>query len=239
MSSSSPGTMMEATNSSRSTWTRVSSFPSPRWNASHAATRALVVLATEGGLSLRLQHDESGAQKRPPKSGASLVRSGYSRADAERLARALSERHERKQSRSHAPSLFKDVPVIYGFSSVAPLGPTAASFLGRYFQSAELGRSAAAVQAPAAQSVFRSLIGCRQRVERPGPTDGVPAGRLPLFRRSIIARAEARFCPSAPRPRDGGRCACSWTASSNILRRLARRPASACGFASAREDRTR
>jgi hypothetical protein len=32
--------------------------------------------------------------------------------------------------------IFKDVPVIYGFSSVAPLGPTAASFLDRYFQSA-------------------------------------------------------------------------------------------------------
>ena len=32
--------------------------------------------------------------------------------------------------------VFKDVPVIYGFSSVAPLGPTAAGLLNRYFQSA-------------------------------------------------------------------------------------------------------
>jgi hypothetical protein len=31
--------------------------------------------------------------------------------------------------------IFKEVPVIYGFSSKAPLGPTAASLLNRYFQS--------------------------------------------------------------------------------------------------------
>ncbi|TMH46081.1 MAG: hypothetical protein E6H60_15245 [Betaproteobacteria bacterium] len=31
--------------------------------------------------------------------------------------------------------IFKDVPVIYGFSSKAPVGPTAASMLDRYFQS--------------------------------------------------------------------------------------------------------
>ncbi len=67
--------------------------------------------------------------------GRSLVRSGYSRADAERLSRALSTRHE-GSSRDRMRLIFKDVPVIYGFSSVAPLGPTAASVLGRYFQSA-------------------------------------------------------------------------------------------------------
>jgi hypothetical protein len=67
--------------------------------------------------------------------GRSLVRSGYSRADAERLSRALSARHG-ESSRDRMRLIFKDVPVIYGFSSVAPLGPTAASFLDRYFQSA-------------------------------------------------------------------------------------------------------
>jgi hypothetical protein len=35
--------------------------------------------------------------------------------------------------------IFKDVPEIYGFSSVAPLGPVAASLLNRYFQSAGVG----------------------------------------------------------------------------------------------------
>jgi hypothetical protein len=67
--------------------------------------------------------------------GRSLVRSGYSRADAERLSRALSARHG-ESSRDRMRLIFEDVPVIYGFSSVAPLGPTAASLLDRYFQSA-------------------------------------------------------------------------------------------------------
>jgi len=80
--------------------------------------------------------------------GRSLVRSGYSRADAERLSRALSARHG-ESSRDRMRLIFKDVPVIYGFSSVAPLGPTAASFLGRYFQSAgtgEIGSSRASAR---------------------------------------------------------------------------------------------
>ncbi len=65
----------------------------------------------------------------------SLVRSGHSRADAERLARALSSRHG-ESSRDRMREVFKDVPAIYGFSSVAPLGPTAAGLLQRYFQTA-------------------------------------------------------------------------------------------------------
>src|SRR5437660_3647692 len=70
--------------------------------------------------------------------GRSLIRSGHSRAEADRLSRALSARHG-ESSRDRMRLIFKDVPVIYGFSSVAPLGPTAASFLGRYFQSAGTG----------------------------------------------------------------------------------------------------
>ena len=34
--------------------------------------------------------------------------------------------------------IFTDVPVIYGFSSVAPLGPAAATLLGRYLQASSL-----------------------------------------------------------------------------------------------------
>ncbi len=70
--------------------------------------------------------------------GRSLVRSGHSRADADRLSRALSARHG-ESSRDRMRLIFKDVPVIYGFSSVAPLGPTAAFFLDRHFQSAGTG----------------------------------------------------------------------------------------------------
>jgi hypothetical protein len=70
--------------------------------------------------------------------GRSLVRSGYSRADADRLSRALSARHGESR-RDRMRLIFKDVPAIYGFSSVAPLGPTAAFFLDRHFQSAGTG----------------------------------------------------------------------------------------------------
>ena len=70
--------------------------------------------------------------------GRSLVRSGHSRADAERLSRALSARHG-ESSRDRMRLIFKDVPVVYGFSSVAPLGPTAASILRRHFQSSGTG----------------------------------------------------------------------------------------------------
>jgi hypothetical protein len=66
--------------------------------------------------------------------GRSLARSGYSRVDADRLARALNARHG-ESSRDRMRLIFKDVPVIYGFSSKAPVGPTAASMLDRYFQS--------------------------------------------------------------------------------------------------------
>jgi hypothetical protein len=67
--------------------------------------------------------------------GRSLVRSGHSPADAMQLSRALSTRHG-ESSRDRMRQIFKDVPAIYGFSSVAPLGPTAASLLNRQFQSA-------------------------------------------------------------------------------------------------------
>ena len=64
----------------------------------------------------------------------SFVREGRSPTEADRLARQLNL--ERGQSsRDRMRMVFKDVPVIYGFSSAAPLGPTAASSLARVFQS--------------------------------------------------------------------------------------------------------
>ncbi len=64
----------------------------------------------------------------------SLVRAGYSHADAERLAHKLDQRHG-ESSRDRMRRIFMNVPVIYGFSSVAPLGPTAGTLLGRYLHS--------------------------------------------------------------------------------------------------------
>ena len=64
----------------------------------------------------------------------SLVRSGHSKADAAQLSRLLNDRHA-ESNRDRMRNIFKDVPVIYGFSSKAPLGPSAATVLQRYFQS--------------------------------------------------------------------------------------------------------
>ena len=68
----------------------------------------------------------------------SLIRSGYSSADAERMSQMLSERHG-ESNRDRMRLIFKDVPVIYGFSSKAPLGATAGPMLDRYFQSGSGG----------------------------------------------------------------------------------------------------
>jgi hypothetical protein len=63
----------------------------------------------------------------------SLVREGHSRQEAERQLRSWNAEHG-ESSRDRMRLVFKDVPVIYGFSSVAPLGPIAASTLSRYFR---------------------------------------------------------------------------------------------------------
>ena len=72
-----------------------------------------------------------------PEVGRSLVRAGHSPADADRLARTLGQRHG-ESSRDRMRRIFMNVPVIYGFSSVAPLGPAAATLLGRYLQSSSI-----------------------------------------------------------------------------------------------------
>jgi hypothetical protein len=64
----------------------------------------------------------------------SLVRSGHSPADADRLSRQLASLHG-ASSRDRMRLIFDDVPVIYGFSAKAPVGPVAASMLGGYFRS--------------------------------------------------------------------------------------------------------
>ncbi|HEX6793678.1 MAG TPA: hypothetical protein VF304_07470 [Casimicrobiaceae bacterium] len=69
----------------------------------------------------------------PEEIARTLVQSGHSPADAERLARAMSPRFA-DSSRDRMRHIFRNVPAIYGFSSVAPLGPLAATYLDRYFQ---------------------------------------------------------------------------------------------------------
>ena len=63
----------------------------------------------------------------------SLVREGHSLKDAEKHLRALNADHG-ESSRDRIRQVFRNVPVIYGFSAVAPLGPVAASTLDRFFR---------------------------------------------------------------------------------------------------------
>ncbi len=71
----------------------------------------------------------------------SLQRAGQSSAAAERQAALLSERYG-QSNRDRLRHIFKGVPVLYGFSSKAPLGRTAGPLLERYFQSAPVGEVA-------------------------------------------------------------------------------------------------
>jgi hypothetical protein len=64
-----------------------------------------------------------------------MIRAGRSKADAERVSRALNAQHS-ESNRDGMRRIFVNVPVIYGFSAVAPVGATAASTLNRYFHSA-------------------------------------------------------------------------------------------------------
>jgi len=62
-----------------------------------------------------------------------LVRAGSPRAEAESVAHELSER-EGESSRGLMRRLFPNVPVIYGFSSLAPYGRVAGPLLDRFFE---------------------------------------------------------------------------------------------------------
>ena len=62
-----------------------------------------------------------------------LLRSGRTRTESERLARAMSERHG-ESSRDLMRRIFWDVPVIYGFQSLAPYGRVAGPMLNRFFE---------------------------------------------------------------------------------------------------------
>ncbi|MGE5170137.1 MAG: hypothetical protein ACM3JC_07155 [Rudaea sp.] len=69
----------------------------------------------------------------PAEIARTLVQSGHAPTEAERLARAMSPRFA-DSSRDRMRHIFRNVPVIYGFSSTAPLGPTAATYLDRYLR---------------------------------------------------------------------------------------------------------
>ena len=99
----------------------------------------------------------------------SLLRAGQSQADAERVSALLSERYG-QSNRDRLRHIFKDVPVLYGFSSKAPLGRSAGPLLERYFQTAPAGEVASGRASP----TLLKLFGPSSMIAVAGLTDADP-----------------------------------------------------------------
>jgi len=120
--------------------------------------------------------------------GRSLVRSGHSPADAERLARELSERHA-ESNRDRMRSIFKDVPVIYGFSGKAPLGSMAAPVLERYFRSGTSGE----IGSGRASAKLLGLFAPSSMTVASGLSDADPKA---AFRQDVCHFSDDRLSPA-------------------------------------------
>jgi hypothetical protein len=118
----------------------------------------------------------------------SFIRAGSSPDDAARLARVLGERHA-ESNRDRMREIFKDVPVIYGFSSKAPLGPKAASILERYFQS----DAPAQVGSGRPNGKLLSLFAPSSMTVASGSTD---ADAEAAYRRDMCQFADDRLSPA-------------------------------------------
>jgi hypothetical protein len=102
-----------------------------------------------------------------PEVARSLARDGYSLADAEQRVRDLNERHA-ESNRDRMRSIFKDVPVIYGFSGKAPLGHAAGPLLERYFRSG----AGSEIGSGQASTALLGLFGPSSMTAASGLTDG-------------------------------------------------------------------
>ena len=120
--------------------------------------------------------------------GRSLIRSGYSDAEAERLTRVLNERHG-ESNRDRMRRIFNDVPVIYGFSSKAPLGTSAGPLLDRYFQSGSGGE----VGTGRASAKLLSLFAPSSMTVGAGVKDSDPDA---AFRRDVCHFSDDRLSPA-------------------------------------------
>jgi hypothetical protein len=114
----------------------------------------------------------------------SLLRSGRSQADAEQEAARLSTRYG-QSNRDRLRHIFKDVPVLYGFSSKAPLGRYAGPMLERYFQSAPAGE----VASGRPSATLLKLFGPTSMIAVPGLTDADPHAS---FRSDMCGFADER-----------------------------------------------
>jgi hypothetical protein len=115
----------------------------------------------------------------------SLTREGKSAENAARIARLLGQTRG-ESSRDRMRLLFKDVPVIYGFSSVAPLGPVAGSILNSYFRHSGTGEIASGRPSSSLLQQFSK----HRMVAARGIGDGDPL--LPL-RQDVCSFADDRL----------------------------------------------
>lgn len=114
----------------------------------------------------------------------SLVRAGHSEADAEHVATLLNERYG-ESNRERLRQIFKDVPVLYGFSSKAPRGHYAGPLLERYFQTAPAGEVASGRPS---QTLLR-LFGPTSMISVAGLNEADPQAS---FRRDMCTFADDR-----------------------------------------------
>ena len=151
--------------------------------------------------------------------GRSLMRAGHSPADARRLTETLNQLHG-ESSRDRMRRIFTNVPVIYGFSSVAPLGPHAATLLGRYLQPSALSEVGSGRVSSRLLGHFCSrVVDLGQRVRRTrtrAPRIGATCANSSTIasRPPTSSSSSTGFCAATWR-----KCACSSSASRGCLRR--------------------
>jgi len=119
-----------------------------------------------------------------PEIARSLVRAGRSPAEADHVSAFLSERYG-QSNRDRLRQVFKDVPVLYGFSSKAPLGRVAGPLLDRYFQSSPAGE----VGGGRSSRTLLNLFGPSSMIAVAGQTDADPHAS---FRRDMCGFADDR-----------------------------------------------
>jgi hypothetical protein len=116
-----------------------------------------------------------------------LLRSGHSAADAEHVAQLLDAR-QADSNRDKMRMIFKDVPVIYGFSSKAPLGAKAGPLLERYFRS-----GAASIGSGRPNEKLIGLFAASSMTVASGSTD---ADSQAGYRRDMCQFADDRLSPA-------------------------------------------
>ncbi|MFO1397724.1 MAG: hypothetical protein U1F48_11735 [Burkholderiales bacterium] len=114
----------------------------------------------------------------------SLARAGYAPDDVQRTIAHLNARYG-QSNRDRLRHVFKDVPVLYGFSSKAPLGRSAGPLLDRWFAAT----SAQEVGTGRASPALLSLFAPASMVAVPGLAGSDPQA---TFRDDVCALADTR-----------------------------------------------